>query len=109
MNDPNDSNDSNGPNVSAQFQCIVLRRVERLSAAERDIRDARVDDAVRERQRLVAVELVGPALVGAGLLAAREAARVAAIGELPRKKERRAVFVYRAAGKRGQLSHVKRM
>ena len=49
-----------------------------------------------ERQRLVTPELVAPRLVGTGLLAAGEAARLAAVGQLPGDEQGRTVIVGRA-------------
>ena len=68
----------------------AMRHAERLAAAERDIGDAGLDDAPREVERLVAAKLIAPRLVGAGLLAARDAARAAAVGQLPGKEKGRA-------------------
>ena len=69
---------------------------ERLAAAERDVRNAGVDDAVGEVEGLVARQLVAPGLVGTGFLAARDAPRAASVGQLPGKKKGRAVFDDRA-------------
>ena len=68
-----------------------MRRAERLAAAEGNIGDAGVGDARGDVQRLVARQLVAPRLVRAGFLAAREAARAAAIGQLPGEEKGRAV------------------
>jgi hypothetical protein len=76
------------------------RNTQRLAAAERDVGNGELDDRVRERERLVARQLVRPRAIGPGLLAARDAARRAAVGELPGDEERRAIFVDRAPGDR---------
>jgi len=70
-----------------------MRGTERLAAAEGDVGDAERGDAVGERERLARAQLVAPSLVGAGLLAAREAARAAAVGQLPGEKKGRRVFI----------------
>ena len=64
-----------------------MRHAERLAAAEGDVGDAGLDDAPREVERFVAAKLIAPGLVGAGLLAAGDAARAAAVGQLPGKKK----------------------
>jgi hypothetical protein len=91
-----------------------VRHPERLAAAEGDVGDARLDDAVRKLERFVAAELIAPGAVRAGFLAAGYAARGAAIGELPGKKKGRAKLVDRASARPGigvncGLFQVKRM
>jgi hypothetical protein len=67
-----------------------VRHPERFAAAEGDIRNTRSDDAAGEVEGLAAGELVAPGAVRARFLAAGDAARAAAVGELPGKKQRRA-------------------
>jgi hypothetical protein len=74
-----------------------VRHAERLAAAEGDVRNAGLGDAARELERLFPVELVAPGAVRAGLLAAGDTARAAAIGKLPGKKKGRAKLVDRAS------------
>ena len=74
-----------------------VRRAERLAAAERDVGNAGGDDAAGEFERLAPVELVAPGAIRPRFLAAGDAARAAAIGELPRKKKGRAKLVNRAS------------
>jgi hypothetical protein len=73
-----------------------MRHGERLAAAKGDVGNAGVDDAFGEVERLIARQLVAPRLVRAGLLAAGEATRAAAVGELPGEKKGRVVLEYRA-------------
>jgi hypothetical protein len=70
-----------------------MRRPERLAAAEGDIGDAGIGDRGREIERLARRQLVAPGPVGTRFLAAREAARAAAIGQLPGKKKGRFVVI----------------
>ena len=84
------------PAASTLEQLPAVRHAERLAAAEGDVGNAGSDDAAGELERLVAVELVAPGAVRAGFLAAGDAARAAAVGELPGKKKGRAVLVNRA-------------
>ena len=93
------------PAASRSKSVPAVRHAERLAAAEGDVGNAGIDDAAREVERLVAAELVAPGAVGAGFLAAGDAARAAAVGELPGKKKGRAVFVYRAPRHCGQLDY----
>jgi len=74
----------------------AVRDAERLAAAEGDVGDAGMDDAARELECLFAVKLVAPGAVRTRLLAAGDAARAAAVGELPGKKKGRAKLVNRA-------------
>ena len=80
----------------------AMRHAERLAAAERNVGDAELADAPREVERFVAAKLVAPRLVGAGFLAARDAARAAAVGQLPGEEEGRPVLVDRAPRHRGR-------
>jgi len=66
---------------------------ERFTAAERDVGDAGSGDRVGERERLARAQLVAPCPVGPGLLAAGDAARAAAIGQLPGEKKGRCVLI----------------
>jgi hypothetical protein len=76
---------------------------ERLAAAEGDVGNAAGRDAAGELERLAAGELVAPGAVRAGFLAAGDAARAAAIGELPGKKKGRAKLVNRASTARPRI------
>src|SRR4030095_5710918 len=73
----------------------AMRDPERLTAPEGNEGNAGFRDAAREVERLVAGELVRPRFVRAGLLAARETARAAAVGQLPGKKKGRPVLIDR--------------
>src|SRR5207244_6253229 len=76
---------------------------ERLAAAERNIRNAEAIDLARDRQRFVARRFIGPRLVGSGFFATGDATRIAAIGQLPGDKKRRAVLLDRTSlRRRGQ-------
>jgi hypothetical protein len=70
-----------------------MRRAERLAAAEGDIGDAGSGDRGREIERLASRQFVAPGPVGTGFLAAREATRAAAVGQLPGKKKGRFVVI----------------
>ena len=59
-------------------------------------------DAPRESERVVAPKLILPSAVRPGLLAARDTLRVAAVGQLPSKKERRPVVVERTPQRCGR-------
>jgi hypothetical protein len=87
-----------------------MRRAERLAAAEGDVRDPGIGDRGGEIERLARRQLIAPGPVGTRFLAAREAARAAAVGQLPGKKKGRFVVIDRAPpGRvRGRLQ-VKRM
>jgi hypothetical protein len=74
----------------------AMRDTERLAAAEGRVRDAGFDDAPREVECLVAPKLVSPSSVGPGFLAARDATRAAAVGQLPGDEQSGAVLVNRA-------------
>src|SRR5262252_8260080 len=73
----------------------AMRHAERLAAAECRIGNAELADATREIERFVAPQLIPPSAIGPGLLAARDALRVAAVGQLPGKKKGRPVLVER--------------
>ena len=74
----------------------AVRDAERLTAAEGDVRNPEVDAAPCEVERLVASKLVVPRVVGAGFLAAGDAARAAAVRQLPGEKKGRSVLIDRA-------------
>jgi hypothetical protein len=80
-----------------------VSHAERLAAAERDIGNAAGRDAAGELERLAPIELVAPGAVRAGFFAAGDAARAAAIGELPRKKKGRTKLVNRASTARPRI------
>jgi len=92
-----------------------VRHAERLPAAEGNVGNPGIDDAARQVERFVAAELIAPGAVRARLLAAGDAARTAAVGELPGKKKGRAKLVNRAStarpglGVNAGLFQVKRM
>ena len=73
-------------------QIPEMRRTERLAAAECYIGNPGCDDALCEVERLGAIQLIAPGPVGPRLLATGEAARRAAVGQLPGKKKGRAVL-----------------
>ena len=85
----------------------AMRHAERLAAAEGDVGDAGLDDAPREVERLVAAKLIAPRLVGAGFLAAGDAARAAAVGQLPGKEKGRPVLIDRAPLHRGRTADIR--
>jgi hypothetical protein len=83
--------------VGQQLEEIEAERDgERLAATESDIRNAEVRDFACDSQRFIAVELIGPSLVGSRVFTAGNAARAAAIGQLPGDEEGCSVLVYRA-------------
>ena len=73
---------------NAGLRAVRRHRRRRRECRNPAIRRARSSAAARS-------QLVRPRAVGAGLLAAREAARAAAVGELPGKEKGRAVLLYR--------------
>jgi hypothetical protein len=81
---------------------------EGLAAAEGDVGDAGCGDGVGERERLARRQLVAPGPVRTGFLAARDAARAAAVGQLPGQEEGRIVVVDGAPRPRSGIQ-VKRM
>jgi len=83
---------------------------QRLAAAESGVGNSRGNDLARDIQRFGTSELVAPCLVGTGFLAAGEAARAAAVGELPGNEKGRPVFLDRAPlRRRVRADQVKRM
>jgi hypothetical protein len=60
-------------------------------------------------QRFIPRELIGPAPLGAGFLAAGDAARSAPVGQLPGDEQRRRVGLDRVPMLRGWIAQVKRM
>jgi hypothetical protein len=70
-----------------------MRRAERLAAAEGDVGDAGLGDRGGEIERFARRQLVAPGAVRTGFLAAREAPRAAAVGQLPGKKKGRFVVI----------------
>jgi hypothetical protein len=76
-----------------------MRHAQRLAAAERRVGNAERADGLGDPDGLVGAKLVRPAPVGAGFLAAGEAARLAAVGQLPGDEEGSAVLVGRAAAR----------
>nr|HET7859480.1 hypothetical protein [Caldimonas sp.] len=86
-----------------------VRDAERLTAAEGDVGDVERGDRVGEGERLARRQLVAPRLVGAGFLAACEAARSAAVGQLPGEKKGRRVLVDGAPPRVRSRVQVKRM
>jgi hypothetical protein len=86
-----------------------VRNAERLAAAEGDVGNAGGGDRVGEGERLVRRQLVAPGLVGAGLLATGEAARAAAVGQLPGEKKGRRVLIDGAPPRVWSRIQVKRM
>jgi hypothetical protein len=87
-----------------------MGHAQRLAAAEGCVGNSRGHDLARDIQRLGARELVTPRLVGSGLLAAGEAARAAAIGELPGNEKGRPVLLDRTPlRRRVRADQVKRM
>jgi len=83
-----------------------MRDAKRLPAAENNVRNAGGRDLSRERERLLAGELIGPSPIRPRFLAAGEATARAAIGELPGDEERRAVVL---GGRAEWAAQVKRM
>jgi hypothetical protein len=81
-----------------------MGRAEGFASAESYVWNAGIHNAPGEIQSLGAIQLIAPGPVGAGLLAAGEAARGAAIGQLPGKKKGRAVFAYGAPRHYGLLN-----
>lgn len=63
----------------------AMRHTERFASTEGHIRDAEVGDSPRHVERFVAAQLIAPGLVGSRFLATGDAARAAAIGQLPGK------------------------
>ena len=87
-----------------------VKNAERFAAAKGGVGNSRGNDLARDIERLGARELVTPRLVGPGFLAAGEAARAAAIGELPGNEKGRPVLLDRAPlRRRVRADQVKRM
>jgi hypothetical protein len=87
-----------------------MGHAQRLAAAEGGIGNSSGYDLPRDIERLGARELVAPGLVGAGFLAAGEATRAAAVGELPCNEKGRPVLLDRAPlRRRVRADQVKRM
>jgi hypothetical protein len=86
-----------------------MKRLERLAAPERDIRNTRISDLPRHNERLGLRQLVIPSLVGPRFLAAGKATRAASVGQLPREEQRRTVLIDRASRTNTLGAQVKRM